>query len=167
MGDTIVVDILERFFKAFILLPICGAVGWWIFSGLLDKTISLGEALLGFALLAIGLVLGTACIVVGGWGFLQIVAMVFLAILALSSWEYLFFRKRTLQFLADEVARYQTAIERDPTNAAAYSYLGQTYLKQHLPAEAVAAFEKVLELDPEARREKTWLRQAREMKERR
>jgi cytochrome c-type biogenesis protein CcmH/NrfG len=53
-------------------------------------------------------------------------------------------------------------IERDPKNASAFSYLGQTYLKLGKYDEAVAALEKAIELAPDSRYDKNYLRAARE-----
>jgi predicted Zn-dependent protease len=52
------------------------------------------------------------------------------------------------QRLSEEV--YQKAIASDPQYAATYRGLGQLYDKQHKDKEAVAAFQKYLELQPTA-----------------
>ncbi len=61
-------------------------------------------------------------------------------------------------------ARYQRAIERDPTAIAAYSLLGETYLKLRMFDEAEAALEQAVQMDPESKSDRSLLRRAR-MKE--
>jgi cytochrome c-type biogenesis protein CcmH/NrfG len=56
---------------------------------------------------------------------------------------------------------YQEAIERDPANAAAHSFLAEANLKLRNFEDAALGFEKALELDPESRRDRKLLRWAR------
>jgi tetratricopeptide (TPR) repeat protein len=156
------IGIIERIFKALIFVPIMTLVGWWIFSNYLDKTLSLKQASIGYLLLGIAFILGVISIVAGGWGFLGILALVYIPLLALACWEYIYLQKVQQQHLREEISKYELAIERDPKNAAAFSFLGQTYLKLGKYDEAVAALEKAVEMDPDARYDKIYLRDARE-----
>jgi tetratricopeptide (TPR) repeat protein len=157
--------IVERIFKALILMPILGLVGWWIFSNWIDKTLSAIEAAIGFALLGVAAILGTASITAGGWGFVGILATIYLALLVLVCYEYIFWRKREEKFLEDEIARYQAAIARDPRNAAAYSFLGKTYMKLGLYEDAVKALEQALALDPTSKPDQYMLEDAKAWRE--
>jgi tetratricopeptide (TPR) repeat protein len=154
--------IIERLFKAALFVPIMGVLAWWLFASWLDRTLSLAEVGIGFALVAVGFFLGVATIISGGWGFLAIIALVFAALLALVSWQYVYWRRREREQLLTDIRMYAVAIEQDPSNAAAHSFLGETHLKLRNFGEATAGFEKALELDPESRRDRKLLQWARE-----
>ncbi|NIM05294.1 MAG: tetratricopeptide repeat protein [Armatimonadetes bacterium] len=157
-------EIIERLLKAAVFVPVIALVGWWLFSNVLDKTLSFWEAAAGFFLLGIAFVLGVVSIVFGGWGFWGIIGIIVAAVIGLLIWQYMHLAGRQDQFLADEISKYQEAIERDPLNAAAYSFLGQTYLKLGCAEEAVEAFEEALRLDPESRQDRSFLKRAKELK---
>jgi len=165
MGQDIVA-IAERLFKALIFVPCTALIGWWILSGWLDNTLTFGEAAVGMTLLAGAFALGVISIVSGGWGFLGILAFIYLALLSLLVWEYLYWRRKERQHLFAEIERYQEAIVRDPRNAAAYSFLGKTHLALRQPDEAVSALEQALALDPESHTDRSMMVQAREMRAR-
>jgi tetratricopeptide (TPR) repeat protein len=159
MLDEVVVSII----KAFFFVPVMGLIGWWIFSAYLEKALSLLEAVSGLFLLGVAILLGTVSIANGGWGFLGILGLVYLTLLALAAWEYIYHAKKKQEFLAEEIEKYNLAIERDPTNAAAYSYLGRTYMKLNRGKEAVEALEKAIAIDPTSRYEATYLQHAQEL----
>lgn len=155
-------DIIVRIFKALIFVPMMALIAWWIFGSLLDKSITFHEALLGFALLGLALFIGVVSIIVGGWGFLGVMAFIYLALLGLACWEYIYWRRREREHCREQIEVYRTAIENDPTNAAAYSFLGATYLRLRDFEQAEAALQKALELDPESRKDKALLKRVRE-----
>ncbi len=76
--------------------------------------------------------------------------------------------RSTLKTQRDEdIAGYLAAIERQPVNAALYAALAQAYLDNRRYDEAISAFEKAIELDPDhMQRERSRLRYAREDKQR-
>jgi tetratricopeptide (TPR) repeat protein len=166
MGPHEIVALVERLFKAFIFVPCMALIAWWLVSGWLDRTLTLGEAAVGITLLAGAFLLGVASIVLGGWGFLGILAVIYVGLLALVVWEYVYWRRREREHLFQEIRRYQEAITRDPRNAAAYSFLGRTHLALGNIDEAVSALEQALALDPESHRDRSMMRQARELQER-
>ena len=153
--------IIERLFKAAILVPTLGLISWWIFTNWLDHTLTVQEAAIGFSLVGAAFLLGVISIIRGGWGFIGILALIYAAILTLAVWEYVYWRRRERDHCESEVARYRSAIENDPVNAAAYSFLGENLLKLTRFEEARAALEKALELDPESNRDQRLLRLAR------
>jgi len=155
-----VLSIIERVFKALILVPTIALVAWWIFAAWLDRTLGAQEAWIGLALLAAAFALGVVSIISGGWGFLAIIALVYLAVLALTAHEYTYWRRREREHYLAEVEKYKAAIERDPSNAAAYSFLGEACLRLGRFEEAEAAFELALERDPESKRDRRLLRLA-------
>jgi len=154
------IAIIERLFKALIFVPTIGLVAWWIFSAWLDRTLGAQEAWIGLGLLATAFALGVISIIAGGWGFLGIIALVYLAVVALTAHEYTYWRRREHDHYLAEVERYKAAIERDPSNAAAYSFLGESCLRLGRFDEAEAAFELALELDRESKRDRRLLRLA-------
>ena len=156
------IAIIERIFKAMIFVPMIALVGWWLFTNWLDRTLSLEETVTGFFLLGAAFVLGVISIISGGWGFLGVIAVVYLALVALLVWEYIYWRRREREHHLSEIARYQQAIEQDPTNAAAYSFLGENLLSLRRFDEAQEAVEKALQLDPESKRDRRLLRLAKE-----
>jgi tetratricopeptide (TPR) repeat protein len=161
-----VLAIVERLFKAAILVPTLGLVSWWIFTNWLDRTLTLQEAVIGFCLVGSAFLLGVISIIRGGWGFLGILALVYAAILVLAAWEYVYWRRREREHCLSEVARYRSAIERDPMNAAAHSFLGENLLKLSRFDEARAALDRALELDPQSERDRRLLKQAEERRAR-
>jgi tetratricopeptide (TPR) repeat protein len=154
--------IIERLFKAAILVPTLGLISWWIFTNWLDHTLTLQEAVVGFSLVGAAFLLGVISIIRGGWGFIGILALVYAAILALAVWEYVYWRRRERDHCQSEVARYRSAIEKDPANAAAYSFLAENLLKLSRFDEARAALDRALELDPQSERDRRLLKQAEE-----
>lgn len=156
------VGILERVFKAVIFVPITVLIAWWLLSNWLDRALTTKDALIGCALLALASLFGLASILRGGWGFLGILAFIYCALLAVACWQYIDWRRREKQRLLEDVARYREAIARDPGNAAAHSFLGESHLKLGNFDDATAALERALELDPKSKRDKELLRQARE-----
>jgi tetratricopeptide (TPR) repeat protein len=161
-----VLGIIERLFKAAILVPTLGLVSWWIFTNWLDRTVTLQEAVIGYCLVGAAFLLGVISIIRGGWGFIGILALIYAAILALAVWEYVYWRRRERDHCQSEVARYRSAIEKDPMNAAAYSFLGENLLKLSRFEEARAELEKALELDPQSARDRRLLREAEERRAR-
>ncbi len=157
------VAIIERLFKAALLVPTIGLVAWWIASNwLVEQTITDIEALVGFVIVGTAFSLGLISIITGGWGFLGIIALVYLIIVSVATWEYTYWRKREKEHYLEEIEKYKEAIEHDPTNAAAYSFLGQVCLRLSRFDEAEAALEKAVELDPKSKRDQSLLEQARE-----
>ncbi len=157
------IEIIVRLFKAFIFVPVIGLVTWWILSNwLVEQTLNAEEALIGLCFVAVAFFLGVGSVIAGGWGFLGVLAIVYAAILGLVAWQYIYWRRRDHEHYLAEVEKYEDAIDRDPTNAAAYSFLGESYLRLSRFEEAEAALEVALELDPESKRDRRLLRQAKE-----
>lgn len=157
------IEIVVRLFKAFIFVPVIGLVTWWILSNwLVEQTLNAEEAFIGLGFVAIAFFLGVGSIIAGGWGFLGVLAIVYVAILGLVAWQYIYWRRREHEHWLSEVEKYEAAIERDPRNAAAYSFLGEACLRLSRFEEAQAALEVALELDPESKRDRRLLSQAKE-----
>ena len=155
-------DIILRLFKALIFVPMMALIAWWIFTSQLDKTLTFSEALIGFALVGLAFFIGVVSIIQGGWGFLGVIVFVYLVLLGLACWEYIYWRRRERDHCREQVEVYRTAIESDPTNAAAYSFLGAAHLRLREFDQAEAALQKALELDPESGKDKVLLKRVRE-----
>ena len=155
-------DIIVRLFKAMIFVPMMALIAWWLLSNLLDKTLTFNEALVGFALLGLAFFIGVVSIILGGWGFLGVTAFVYLILLGLACWEYIYWRRREREHYREQIEVYQAAIENDPTNVAAYSFLGAAHLRLRDFEQAETALQKALELDPESKKDKALLKRTRE-----
>jgi tetratricopeptide (TPR) repeat protein len=154
--------IIERWYKAAILVPVIGAIAWWLFSNWVDGTLNGREAGVGLALLAGAFVLGAMSIASGGWGLLSVLALVYAGLVGLAVWEYSALRQREREQMRERVEACREAIERDPRNAGAWSYLGEAYLRLGEFEAARESLERALELDPKSRRDQRLLREARE-----
>ena len=152
----------ETILKLVIFLPIMGLIGWWLFSAwFVDRALTAEEFVGGSVLLFLAFMFGVKTILLGGWGSLGIVALVYLALLTLAVWEYVHWRRVELRHLHAEIARYRRALELDPTAIGAYSLLGATHLKLSQFEEAAEALEKAVELDPESKQDRRLLERAR------
>ncbi|MFA0738372.1 MAG: hypothetical protein LKKZDAJK_001480 [Candidatus Fervidibacter sp.] len=74
-------------------------------------------------------------------------------------------RQLVRQLRAEEEARYKATIERDPQNAAAWSALGDLYLEAKRYDDAIACYERAVQIMPTATEEKRKLRRAQQLKE--
>ncbi len=74
-------------------------------------------------------------------------------------------RQLVHQIHAEEEARYKAALERDPNNAAAWSALGDLYLEAKRYDDAIACYERAVQIMPTATKEKRKLRRAQQLKE--
>jgi cytochrome c-type biogenesis protein CcmH/NrfG len=157
------VAIIERLFKAAIFVPTLALVAWWITSNwLVEQTLNSTEAAIGLGIVITAFGLGVISIVAGGWGFLGVIAVVYLLTVAVAAWEFVYWRRREKEHLLSEIEKYTEAIDLDPTNAAAYSFLGQVCLRLSRFEEAEAALTKAVELDPKSERDRRRLQQAQE-----
>ncbi len=69
------------------------------------------------------------------------------------------------QLRAEDEARYKAAIERDPNNAAAWSALGDLYLEMQRFDDAIACYERAIQIMPNLSEERRKLRRAQKLKE--
>jgi tetratricopeptide (TPR) repeat protein len=162
VSQDVLIIIVERAIKLAIFMPVMGLTAWWLFSAWLEKSLSTEETIVGGGLWASAFILGALSIVHGGWGFMGILGSVYVLLLGLATWEYISARKMEQDHLRDEVEKYRHAIDLDPRNAAAYSFLGATYLKLSRFGEAEEMLAKALELEPESRMDRRLLTQARQ-----
>lgn len=156
-------ETIVRLFKAFVFVPVMALVAWWIISNwLVEQTLNANEAVIGLGFLAVAFFLGVCSIISGGWGFLAIIAFIYIAGLSLLTWQYIYWRQREKEYYLGQVEKFHEAIEQDPSNIAAYSFLGEAYLRLGEFAEAEAALETALQMDPESKRDRRLLQLAKE-----
>ncbi len=74
-------------------------------------------------------------------------------------------RQMVRQMLLEEEQRYKATLERDPRNAAAWSALGDLYLDQRRFDEAIACYERAVQLMPTDPTEKRKLQRAQRLKQ--
>jgi len=70
-------------------------------------------------------------------------------------------RRQYDRFDEQDIAKYQTAIEIDPRNVAAHSFLADTLRRMGKLAEAIPEYQAALALDPSLKEEKYWLERCR------
>jgi len=76
------------------------------------------------------------------------------------------YRRAATRMAEEDIVKYQRLLQRDPNHTAAHAALGDAYLTCARYDEAIAEYERALELDPHyCRGEIPKLRRARRMKE--
>ncbi|NCO90279.1 MAG: hypothetical protein COZ06_12240 [Armatimonadetes bacterium CG_4_10_14_3_um_filter_66_18] len=131
---------------------------------LVNKSIGGGTALC--LMVALGGMFG---MIIGNWG--KPVSFVLLALLllscALSPWVAARLDKAGLARLDNEdMRKYQLALQHDPKNAAAHSFLAQLYLKQKRYDDAIEHFQLSLEAYAESPKDRHLLQRAIDEKQR-
>jgi len=142
---------------------ICGAAVMRIFSAVAEKELSLWEAaiiMIGILLFAsIAIKLSKTVFFLPFLALMGVIAIVVPQSLAVMN------RRRKQRLIERNIQRYQHALNFDPKNVAAHSYLGDTYMKLAQFNLAIEHYEKALELDPKLSVEKHKLERAqRELK---
>lgn len=150
-------DIIERLFKAMVFVPTIALVAWWVFFAWAERVLDATEAWIATGLLLLAFILGVSSIIAGGWGFLGIIAIIYLALLALAVYEYVYWRRREREHYLAALERYRAASEKDPANLAARSYLGETYLKLGRFEEAETILREAVEKEPTSHRDRRLL----------
>ncbi|MCS7223633.1 MAG: tetratricopeptide repeat protein [Armatimonadetes bacterium] len=140
------------------LLLTVGFVGIGVISRIIDGSFSGEEAAIGLLFVAVLLV---------GVVFLWDRPLVFVLLLAGGALVALWTLSRSRaekkwmsQQWEEDAARYRKTLERDPKNAAAWSALGDLYLEKGQYQDAVACYEKAVELVPTDSTEKAKLSRA-------
>lgn len=159
-GET--VAIIERIYKAAILVPVLAVTGWWVVTNWMEGTLQLRQAVIALALLAAAFSIGVVWIASGGWSFLSLLVVIYAALVGFAVWGYTAVRNCERSQLLEQVDACRETLEADPGNGGAWSYLGEAYLRLRRFEEAQEALERALELDPESRRDRALLQQARE-----
>lgn len=149
------------FFTVFSWLAISlvfGGVAYRILTAAFEKELELWEAVL---LLCIDVILLSFAIKFSSsiWLFF-ILAGVGGVMLAAHFLPEVFSRKYRRQMWEQDIIRFQKGIDFDSKNVAAYSYLGDTYIKLGRLDEAIESYRKALDIDPKLIEERKKLEKA-------
>ena len=141
-----------------IVALVCGGAAYWILSAAFEKELAAWEALaLIFGLIAFA---GVAIrLSKTGWffPFLGIIGIIAVVIIYLPP---LLSDKKRREMWCDDIIKYRQALDFDPLNVAAYSFLGDAYLKLGDIDQAIENYRKAIELDPKLIEEKQKLAHA-------
>ncbi len=144
------------------LILVVAIVGAAIVGRIIEGELSGSQAAISL-LFAAGLLIG----VVFFWNSPLVFAL-FLAAAGLAAlWAMAQFaaeRALVKQIQQEEEARYKAAIERDPKNAAAWSALGDLYLEAKRYDDAIACYERAVQLTPTDTAERRKLARAKQLK---
>lgn len=142
LADAATVGLL--FFLGFIGLGVAvlAVLRYWLVEGTLDTAPALG--VLGVVLVGSATVVKTASPILLLLWVVALVGGALVVPLLADAGE-----KRALNSLfEDDIVRYQRAIARDATNAAAWREMGELYLKMNRYDAAIAAYKEALKLNP-------------------
>lgn len=122
------------------------ALAYTILELSMNRVVSLAEGfLLG------GLTIGIIVLLVQSIGtihFFWLLAALLAAVLALRGWPRRVHSQRRREMLEADIRQCRVALQRDPQNAAAYSYLGRAFEQLGRLEEAVEAYQQALALAP-------------------
>jgi tetratricopeptide (TPR) repeat protein len=154
-------------FKVAVCALIFGGAAWMIMSGLLNRTLTAGEAALIFCGLTVVMFLSMSYAVSRGFA-----ALFALLLLGAGGYVGMIYyakhadRKLNRKFDNEDIAQYLEAIELDPTNVAAHSLLADLYRRQGSDAEALKEYEIAVKLSPGLQEERYWVQRLRTRMER-
>jgi len=135
---------------------------YWVLSAWFERKVRGREAVLLLAVLVFVLYLSIATTMHGSpVGMLFPIVVLVLALIAsqLLQWAD---RRQFQAFDDEDIARYQEALEIDPRNVAAHTFLAETYRRRGQPELAILEYEAALQLDPSLKEERYWLERLRE-----
>lgn len=66
-------------------------------------------------------------------------------------------KRLVTSFDEEDIAKYRAALDFDPKNIAAHSYLADTYRRQGKLSEAIEEYKAALQLDPSLKNERYWV----------
>ncbi len=165
---------LEPFLKAFAvafvsavrltaLIFVVAFIGVAIFGRILEGELSGWQAVIALLFVA-GLLIGVVLL----WNSPLVFALFLVAAGLMTLWAMMRAageRQLLHQMRLEEEQRYKAAIEHDPRNAAAWSALGDLYLESRRYDDAIACYERAVQLMPTDPAEKRKLHRARQLKQ--
>lgn len=144
------------------LILVVAIVGVAIVGRILEGELSGGHAAIGLLFIA-GLLFGVVFL----WNSPLVFALFLSAAGLMALWSMVqFAAERSLikQIQREEEARYKAAIEKDPKNAAAWSALGDLYLDSKRYDDAIACYQRAVQIAPTDTTERRKLEKAKQMK---
>ncbi len=145
------------------LIFVVAFVGVAIFGRILEGELSGWQAVIALLFVA-GLLIGVVLL----WNSPLVFALFAIAAGLAALWAMMLAageRQLLHQMRLEEEQRYKAAIERDPHNAAAWSALGDLYLELRRYDNAIACYERAVQLMPTDPAEKRKLHRARQLKQ--
>jgi tetratricopeptide (TPR) repeat protein len=129
-----------------IVALVCGGAAYWLVSAAFEKELAAWEALIGI----IGIIAfaGVAIKLSKTIWFLPFLGIIGVAAALITFLPPLLSDKKRREMWIKDLAKYRHALDFDPKNVAAYSFLGDTYTKLGDYDQAVENYRKALELDP-------------------
>jgi len=152
-------------FSLVLSMAICAAIGFagghMILSALFARKITGREAFLLASGLLVLLFLCVSMALRGGPGVILLLLAVAGAALAFRLLALAADRRLTKGIVEEEIAKYQHAMEVDPSNTAAHSLLADTYRRIGQLEPAIEEYQAALSLDSSLRQERYWLERLR------
>lgn len=153
---------LEAGIRLAVLILVVAIVGAAIIGRIIEGELSGSHAAIGL-LFIVGLLVGVVFL----WNSPLVFALFLAAAGLVALWSMAQFaaeRSLVKQIQQEEEARYKAAIERDPKNAAAWSALGDLYLEAKRYEDAIACYERAVQLAPTDAMERRKLMRAKQLK---
>lgn len=144
------------------LILVVAMVGAAIVGRIVEGELSGNHAVIGLLFVA-GLLVGVVLL----WNSPLVFALFLVAAGLVALWAMAqFAAERSLirQIRQEEEERYKAAIERDPKNAAAWSALGDLYLEEKRYDDAIACYERAVQIAPTDAEERRKLARAKQLK---
>lgn len=126
---------------------ICGGIVFWLISGWLERELAAWEAVVGvFAALALlGLAIKLSDTL---WSLVLLAGVIAVGAVLFRYMPELTGKKRVRQMMQADIEMYEKALQFDPRNVAAHSFLGDKYIQLGQLDLAIEHYRKALELDP-------------------
>jgi tetratricopeptide (TPR) repeat protein len=135
-------------FKWTLVAAICFGIGWRLLAALFEKELALWEAMVLFSCLFA--FAGLAIRLAESNLFYPFLLLAGLVIAAVRYYPQILEEKRRRSIIAEDLQRCRQALDFDPLNVAAYSLMGDIYMRLGELDEAIANYRKAIELDPKA-----------------
>jgi hypothetical protein len=136
---------------------VCGGGGYWVISAWANRRLSATEAVTLLAGVVVFMFVGVRLALLASTGvFMLFVALLAAGAFGLHSYSSFVDRRMHQQFDEEDIAKYRAALELDPKNAAAHSFLAKTYRRQGRLDLALAEYQAALRIDPSLQEERYW-----------
>ncbi len=122
-----------------------------------DRKISGSEAALLLAGVLVVQVIGFSLSLRGGPGMLLLAVIILGTPLVFYGLAKVSDKRLVSAFDEEDIAKYQAALDFDPKNIAAHTYLADTYRRQGKLSEAIEEYKAALQLDPSLKNERYWV----------
>ena len=139
---------LAMIFKWALVAAVCFGIGWRLLTALFEKELALWEAMVLFSCLFA--FAGMAIRLSESALFFPFLLLTGILIAGLRYYPQILEERRRHGIIAEDLQRCRQALDFDPLNVAAYSLMGDIYMRLGDYDEAIANYRKAVELDPKA-----------------